>query len=290
MAQNENLCSKAKEMCNRFTLVSHINQVTRKFNLKVSSQIELFKSYNISPSQQSPIICSDNANEVELCTFGYAAGSQNSQDYVINARAEGSAKYYNKDNSINYKGAFHIKDSREFGYMFRTQRCLILANCFFEGPKNQKLSKPYLVYLRSRRIFFLAGIWKECVNKNTRESTKSYVVLTTYPNKLMKDHIKNQRTPIIIEEHNYHRWLDSNTPLRDITQQLHPLADYEMNAYRVSDRVNDKRYNDPKLIEPISQRVYAEHDYILTGELERTGFGDSPAWRRRGEANKRYKL
>ena len=276
-------------MCGRYTLVKEITLLTKKFNLSATPDIEAFKSYNIAPSQLAPVLASDNPHQLQMLTFGYIPSWQKTRRYLINARAEGSGKYYNQENDPNYTGAFHIKDSREFRGMVRGQRCLIWANCFFEGPKDEKLSKPYVVYVRNKKIFALAGIWKEWVDKTTGEVKKSFAILTTYPNGLMAKHIKHHRTPVIIRETDYQKWLNLETPLSDITDLLHPLPEEEMNAYPVNDRVKNVRNNDRNLIEPIGERVYEETDFQIDLKMIKTGFGDSNARRRRAEENENDK-
>ncbi|MDG2450392.1 MAG: SOS response-associated peptidase [Saprospiraceae bacterium] len=274
-------------MCGRYTLVKEIKLLTKKFNLTASPEIEAFKSFNIAPSQQAPVLASDNPSTLQMFTFGYIPEWQKTRKYLINARSEGSAKYYNQEDDPNYTGAFHIKDSREFRSLIRGQRCLIWANCFFEGSKEEKLSKPFVVYLKEKRIFALAGIWKEWVDKSTGELKKSFAILTTYPNGMMKKHVKHHRTPVIIQEHDYQKWLNLETPLPDVTDLLHPLPEHDMNAYPVNTRVKNVRNNDRDIIEPIGERVYAETEFKIEERLHKTGFGDSNARRRRADEKKR---
>jgi len=268
-------------MCGRYTLVKEIKLITKRFNLSASDDILAFKSYNIAPSQYAPVLASDHPNQLQMFMFGYIPEWQKTRRYLINARSEGSGKYYNKEDNPNYTGAFHIKDSREFKSMVRGQRCLVWANCFFEGSKEEKLSKPYVVYMKERRIFALAGIWKEWVDKSTGEMKKSFAILTTYPNGLMNKHVKHHRTPVILREEDYSKWLDLNTPLAEITNLMHPLPEHMMNAYPVSTRVKNVRNNDRDIIEPVGERVYAETEYKVEDKLYKTGFGDSASRRKR---------
>lgn len=274
-------------MCGRYTLVKEINLVIKKFNLKATPEAELFKSYNIAPSQYAPVIASDQPDTLQMLMFGYIPEWQKTRRFLINARSEGSGKYYNSDDDPNYTGAFHIKSSKEFKGMIHHQRCLVLANCFFEGPKKEKLSKPYVVYLQGKRVFALAGIWKEWADKNTGEMKKSFAILTTYPNALMKQHVGHHRTPVIIKEETYQKWLDLNTPMPEIMEMLHPLPGHEMNAYPVSTRVKNVRNNDREIIEPVGERVYEETDFDIKDRLVKTGFGYSPSRGRRADENDR---
>ena len=270
-------------MCGRFVLAKGIKVIVKKFNLEIDPQLELFQSYNVAPSQSSPVWSSDDKKRIQSLSFGYIPSWSKTRRMIINARSEGSGKYYNIENNADYKGAFHIKDSREFGKMFRGQRCLIFANCFYEGPKDQGLSKPYVVYHQRTKIFAFGGIWKEWVDKKTGEVKKSYLILTTYPNDLMINHIGHHRIPVIIDESNYQIWLDENTELSRITELLQPIPANYLNAYPVSTMVKNYRNNDRSLIEPEGQRIYQEEEYEITEELYQTGFGDSPARRRRRE-------
>jgi putative SOS response-associated peptidase YedK len=75
---------------------------------------------------------------------------------MINARAEGS---HNAENDSNYNGTAGIFQKPMFRHAIKSQRCLVLVDAFIEGPKQEKLNKPYLVYANRDRPFALAGIY-----------------------------------------------------------------------------------------------------------------------------------
>ena len=65
----------------------------------------------------------------------------------LNARSEGD---HNPDNDPRYTGAKGIIQKPSFRKAIRSQRCLVLADAFIEGPFDRKLSEPYLVYLKGK--------------------------------------------------------------------------------------------------------------------------------------------
>ncbi|MBK7965533.1 MAG: hypothetical protein IPK10_09720 [Bacteroidetes bacterium] len=54
--------------------------------------------------------------------------------YLINARAEGD---HNSDDDPNYRGAKGNHQQTFFRKPIRSQRCLVIADYFIEGPKKR---------------------------------------------------------------------------------------------------------------------------------------------------------
>ena len=252
-------------MCGQYTLVAKVETIVKTFSLRCSEEDLAFKSFRIKPSEFGLVLTQEDPRTIQRMTFGYIPEWQKTRRLLINARSEGSKR--NLSNDPNYKGGFHIRHSREFSSMFENKRCLVFANCFFEGDKKSGLKKsPYVCYNKRERIFAFGGLYKSWVDKKTGEEKDSFVIMTTYPNKLMSDVIGHHRMPVIIHRENYHRWLGS-THSADHSQMLHPLPANQMNAYRVAvDNSNTKR-----AIQPIGQRVYEEYDYNSNDRLSLQG-------------------
>jgi putative SOS response-associated peptidase YedK len=69
-----------------------------------------------------------------------------------------------------------------FRHAIRKQRCLVPADAFIEGPKKERLNKPYVVYANNiDRPFAFAGIWDRWVNKDTGEEVDSLPLLPRPP-------------------------------------------------------------------------------------------------------------
>ena len=228
---------------------------------------------NISIGDKAPVITNESPDQIQLYQFGLTPFWAKKKMYFFNARSEGD---HNKDNDPNYTGAMGIINKPAFRQVIRKKRCLIIADAFIEGPKKEKLSKPYLVYMRDKlRPFAMAGVWDDWVNKETGEVSSSFAIITTVANQLLQK-IGHHRSPVILSEDQEKDWL-SDAPLSDITNMLRPYPSEEMNAYPISPTIKNPRDKDLKLLKPIGDRIYPEYTYEIHRELKLEGMGMSTA-------------
>lgn len=269
-------------MCGRYTLVDKIEAYEKRFNAVVQQfavHVSL-PNYNVVPGALAPVITNDKPNEIQFFRFGLTPSWAKKPMYLINARSEGD---HNTEDDPQYRGAKGIISKPAFRKPIRSQRCLVIADFFIEGPKKEKLDKPYLVYLK-RRPFAMAGIWDHWANPETGELFHSFSIITTTPNSVLQK-IGHHRSPVILHESDERRWLKSDQ-LSEITQLLEPYDSDEMNAYPISNRIKNPRVNDLQLLEPVGEPVLKEQDFRLVRELKLQGMG----YTRRNERNEQGSL
>lgn len=75
-----------------------------------------------------------------MMRFGFTPSWGEKKHFAINARAEGDR---NKANDPNYNGGFGILQKPFYKSSIRHKRCLVIADAFIEGPKREKLKKPF---------------------------------------------------------------------------------------------------------------------------------------------------
>ena len=121
-------------MCGRYAIVSKVEKVQKTFKVKWRGASNFEANTNVSHGDLAPIISSDNPSEIQLSQFGYSPSWSKKQVYLINARAEGDN---NKENDPLYTGSKGIISKPMFRKSIRNQRCLVPADCFIEGPKNE---------------------------------------------------------------------------------------------------------------------------------------------------------
>lgn len=261
-------------MCGRYVAVSSVQSIEKRFNVQANPEvISAWKpNANVSHGEKAPVITSDAPQKLEMQQFGFTPRWAKKQFYMINARSEGDQ---NKGDDPRYLGAMGIIQKPMFRQSIRDRRCLIIADAVIEGPKQDKLTKPYLVYPRnSANLFALAGIWDEWLNPQTGEIIRSFAILTTVANSLLQT-IGHHRSPVLLQEENEHAWLDLSTPLADITAMLRPFPSNTFNAYPISPRIRDPRVNGSELLLPIGPRIHTDHVFMLHQEIE--PFGTSKA-------------
>lgn len=265
-------------MCGRYVVVSELVAIEKKFNVQTEIPDLFTKNFNIGPGSMAPVITSEEPTQLQFFQFGLTPFWAKKKMYLFNARSEGD---HNKENDPRYTGARGIIAKPAFRRPIRSQRCLVIADCFFEGPKEERLSKPYLVYLRDKqRPFAFAGIYDQWIDQSTGEINFGHSIITTVPNSVTQQ-IGHHRSPVILKPKDYSTWLDKDSALERITSLLEPYPGSEMNAYPVSTRVKNPRENDKDLLLPTGERIVKEFDYEIHQSLKLFGMGQSPARNRK---------
>ena len=277
-------------MCGRYILVQKKEVIEKRFNVTFDASADYKPSYNISPGKYAAVISNDEPQKVKMMRFGLCPFWAKKGMLFINARTEGD---HNKTNAPTYTGAKGIITKPSFRKPIRSQRCLVLADAFIEGTTNEKLSKPFLVYLREKeRPFAFAGIWDTWENPETKDVIDSFAIITTVANSLMQK-IPHHRSPVILPRRYEKRWLRSDLPLTDVTAMLEPFSAEKMNAYPIAPNIKNPNIDDKSLIEPIGQRIDKEFEARTTEQWELSGMGagkrfsynpDQP-WGKSGDQN-----
>ena len=220
-------------MCGRFTLIAPKSMLEELFSLTIMG--ELPPRFNIAPSQPVAAVraATGGAREFTLLRWGLipswakdpAIGAR-----MINARSETAA------------------EKPSFRAAMKRRRCLIPASGFYEWANTGAAKQPFLIRMKDRRPFALAGIWEGWCGEDGSE-LETCAILTTSPNERVgKIH---PRMPVIIAPGDYGAWLDpANEKPRTLDRLLRPYPAGEMEAHPVGRHVNDPRNDDPACIEP----------------------------------------
>ncbi len=264
-------------MCGRYVTITKVKEIEKRFGVTAEG-INIESSANVSAGQLALVITNSEPNELSLFTFGFTPSWAQKKMYVINARSEGD---HNKENDDRYSGAKGIISKPMFRTSIRSKRCLVVADAFIEGPKVEKLKKPYCVYMKDgQRPFAFAGIWDEWVDKSSGEIFKSFAIITAPANSVTKK-LMHHRSPVILSQEDEALWLDSSADLGDITALLKPMSGDCMNAYPISSEIRNPKNEGLHLLRPIGERVVPEYEYELFTSLNLEGMGAAPARQRR---------
>jgi putative SOS response-associated peptidase YedK len=250
-------------MCGRYVVVQKWEELEKAFNAVPFSISENYiANYNTGPGSMAPvIILQDGKPTIVNMQFGLTPFWAKKKMYLFNARAEGDA---NENDDVHYTGGKGIISKPAFRKPIRDQRCLVIANAFMEGPKTEKLSKPYLCFLRNRESFCMAGIYDTYIDKQTGEVTQSFAIITTVANELMKK-IGHHRSPVILHQADEMKWLQ-NTNLAQITALLNPYPADLMNAYPIDAAIKNQKNNAPEFLKPTGPMVFKETEQVMVSE------------------------
>lgn len=220
-------------MCGRFVRSSPISLIVEIFNV-VSTMSGVSASYNVAPSQEILIINDKGKRELVKCRWGFLPPwvkdlSEGSR--MINARAE------TLDEKSSFKAAF------------KKQRCLIIADGFYEWKKEKRKKVPYYIRLKSAKPFGFAGLYNQWTSPDG-EKICSCTIITTEANDLVAT--IHDRMPAIVPRDKVDMWLDpgfqDSEMLRGI---LRPYPSEEIEMYPVSSKINSVKMDSATNIMPI---------------------------------------
>ncbi|MBV8206708.1 MAG: SOS response-associated peptidase [Acidobacteria bacterium] len=216
-------------MCGRYRL-SHRAEALRK-HFGVDTEVDWAPRYNIAPTDPVAAIRQSAGRPVrEFARMRWGlvppwAKDVNTGARMINARSETAAEL------------------PAFREAFRSRRCLIPADGFYEWQRRDGSKQPFCFELDGGAIFALAGLWERWPGTGGMP-LESCSILTTSPNRLVAD--VHDRMPVILATEHYDLWLDPGFhDVASLAGMLQPYAAGNMRRFPVSTRVNSVRNDDP---------------------------------------------
>ncbi|MEI7526059.1 MAG: SOS response-associated peptidase family protein [Mariniphaga sp.] len=203
--------------CKKFVLASTLEKIETRFNLRLDKNtIEIPKSYSVSSGDSSYVITSENPFAIQTFKFGMTPFYSTEPLNLINARAEGDK---NSKNDLNYTGSKSIFLQTAFKKPVQYQRCLFLADAYYEWSSQ---NKPYLVYLQNKnRPFAFAGIYDKWQDQESKEIIFSFAIITTVANTLLQSN-GVKRMPVILSRSSETAWIKASNHLSDVLRLLAP--------------------------------------------------------------------
>lgn len=216
-------------MCGRTTLTVPRSVLESRFDATVAS--EWRPRYNIAPGQGHPAITDAESETIQSLHWGlipFWADEKAIGNRLINARAE----------TVHEKNAFR--------HAFKDQRCLVVADGFYEWKEMPGGKQPYRIVREDEEPFAMAGLWDQW--DGTREAIQSLTIITTDANDVV-DPI-HDRMPVMFEPDVEREWLSVDPP--DAKSMLEPIDADAIRAYPVSKRVNNPQHDSPDVIEEVT--------------------------------------
>ena len=213
-------------MCGRFSFIIEKKKVQKVLpNVKMESELAI--SYNIAPTQFAYVLTNTEPNILQKMSWGlipYWAKDDKKAGATINARME------------------TLIEKPFFQKPIRSQRCIVLADSFYEWKTEGKNKLPYRILLQEGELMLLAGIWDEWRGK------KTFSIITTQPNAEMS--VLHNRMPVILSKgfqgDDWTTWL-TETNLDTLLYMCNTPQDNFLKMYRVSEKVNSVYNNSTDL-------------------------------------------
>ena len=188
-----------------------------------------------------PVISNDDPSKIQLFSWGLIPLWVKDEETALKIREQ----------TLNAK-AETVTVKPSFRHSIKTKRCLVLADGFYEWQHVKKQTFPYYIHLKDHQLFAFAGIWDAWTNKETKETLKTFSIITTQANPLLAEiHNTKRRMPVILRPEDERRWL-SDIPLDEAVGLLAPYDEKAMEAHTVSKLITTRGIptNVPEVMNP----------------------------------------
>ncbi len=233
-------------MCGRYTLTTPLEALRHLFDFAESPNLQ--PRYNVAPTQSVPVVRAiEGRRSFGMMRWGLVPGWAKDISIaarMINARSE----------TVAQKPAY-----RE---AFRSRRCLIPADGYYEWQKEDGRRQPYRVTRGDGAPMAFAGLWerwkarKDSGGENpvsAGDLVETFSIVTTAASESVGT--LHDRMPVVVEPDDFDAWLTlSGEQLEPLQDLLRPSA-ISFTITRVGTHVNAVRNDDPRCIAPEGARA-----------------------------------
>ena len=218
-------------MCGRFTLTLDPGEVQEMLDLGPYLQV-YEPRFNISPSQPIAVVRDPEKKSIEMFRWGlvpFWAKDVAICNRMINARAE------------------TLAEKPSFRASFKSKRCLVLADGFFEWSIQNPVSgkNPYYFQVDGGKPFTFAGLY-DAWKTEDGDSLYTCTIITCEPNSLLEKY--HNRMPVILATQNRWDWLNVSVSEEALLDMLKPYPSQEMSVRKVSKAVNSPQNDSPDIL------------------------------------------
>lgn len=194
--------------------------------------LEVEPRYNIAPTQRILAARQSDAGTREIVALKWGlipswAKEPKIASSMINARGE------------------TVADKPAFRAAFKSRRCLIPTDGFYEWEKKGNAKQPLHITIGNDDVFALAGLWEHWRDPQGAE-VETCTIVTTTANSLMESF--HDRMPVIVAPENYAKWLDTKATRETLESLIVPFSPDTMHVRPVSSFVNNARHEGPECL------------------------------------------
>ena len=206
-------------MCGRYVVTNPVSKTNKL--VKSAIQIEDNENYNAHPYQKLPVIKKYiNGNTLEKLKWGLVPSWSKNKDFkaLINARLE------------------TIDEKISFKKLIKLQRCVAVADGFYEWKREEKNKTPYFFLRQDKKNIYIAGIYENnefcLITENASENVKAI----------------HHRQPVILNEGDVNRYLNLELSGSNFLRECKKT---KLSFYEVSKEVNKPTNNSISLIQKL---------------------------------------
>lgn len=215
-------------------MTARLEEIAERFEVDGEDVLRLKEEYlpryNIAPANSVLVVLFDGKRRrLKTMHWGllpHFKTAGKAAPLLFNARAETLSKKFT------------------FSKLVEKQRCLIVADGFYEFLPVGKTKRPVRYILKEGKLFAFAGLY--AVDKDDKAAC---TIVTTEANELVKK--VHPRMPVILEKPGEKQWLDpSIAEYESLVPCFTPLAKDKLTAYFADPRVNSTKNEGSELIAP----------------------------------------
>jgi putative SOS response-associated peptidase YedK len=228
-------------MCGRFTLRTPLTILAEQFQFDLDAAMaDIGPRFNIAPTQTVLAVRQlEQGSRRELARLFWG---------LIPSWAKDSKMAYG---TINAR-ADTVATKPTFRSAFKSRRCLVLADGYYEWQTEGKKKQPFLFEVDGGKPFAFAGLWEWWRDRSQPESPSlESCSLVTAANEVGGP--VHDRMPVILDERDYDAWLDpANSDTAGLQKLLRSFPADRMTARPVSTYVSNSRNQGPDCVAPAS--------------------------------------
>ncbi|HET57637.1 MAG TPA: SOS response-associated peptidase [Deltaproteobacteria bacterium] len=219
-------------MCGRFVMISNVDEIVEQYGVvRVASRAR--RSYNIAPGSDVVVVTEERGERALVdMRWGFPMIGSRTNRLLINARSETA------DRKPSFREAF------------RKQRCLVMADGYYEWESRGKSRVPWYVHFVSRGPVGLGGLFR-FIPVPGGGVRPACVIMTTAANECTRP--IHDRMPVILTGEDAGLWLDGTGDQELVKNLLCPRDFSDMEAYQVATLVNSPGNDVPDCIEPVAR-------------------------------------
>lgn len=239
-------------MCGRYTQGKAIPELVSRY-VKLGARLigeeqVLHPSFNIAPGAYAPVLIRDGEGAtLRAMRWGLVPPWAKSLDTLkskpFNARSETA------DSGPMFRDAF------------RTRRCLVPAQGFYEWQGSKAPKQPWYIHATDQENVSFAGLWSSWKDPSTGTVLDTYTILTTDANETVQP--LHDRMPCILHPDEEQVWLEPTTSIAACKMLLRPYPAKSTVAYPVSRDIGRIGNDGPSLMEPLKSKPPSEEGWLF---------------------------
>lgn len=245
-------------MCGRFAFQNRIDALENQYPwLELDPRIP--ERYNIAPTTPAAVVPNKMMEKEIFSPASFEGGSSSNLDWPQKMPTSmmhfGFKVKFGSGTIINTRDD-KLLEGKGFWQRFKNNRCLVLANGFYEWQLQDdgKTKQPYYFQIDGGRPFAFAGLFQII---ETEDGVRAgFSILTTTATPFVAEiHNTKKRMPVILPLGRELDWVNPDKmELAEIGSFLKKYPEEQVSAHPVSRAVGNPSSAGPQLIEPIEDQ------------------------------------